>query len=175
MCPTPNSPGTLAAADIACCLRWPTAQETSASWLRCLAAGLPTIVTDLAHQSHLPTLDPRNWTVQHGLPDLRPPAPLAVAIDILDEDHSLDLALRRLAGDPALRQQLGTAARGHWSAQHRLDHMAADYEHALTTAAALEAGAAELPGHLRPNPLDHAQTLIAPFGLTTRDLGLDRS
>ena len=43
-------PGRLsAAADICACLRWPTNRETSASWLRCLAAGRPTIVTDLAH------------------------------------------------------------------------------------------------------------------------------
>ena len=168
-------PAYLAAADIACCLRWPTAQETSASWLRCLAAGLPTIVTDLAHQSDLATLDPRNWTVQHGLADLAAPTPVAVAIDILDEDHSLGLALRRLTVDAALRQQLGHAARGHWAAQHRLDHMAGDYEHALAAAAALEPGTAALPRHLRPNPLAHAQTLIAPFGLTTPGLGLGPS
>lgn len=168
-------PAYLAAADVACCLRWPTAQETSASWLRCLAAGLPTIVTDLAHQSELATLDPRNWTVQHGQSDLRTPTPVAVAIDILDEDHSLGLALRRLTGDAVLRQQLGHAARGHWAAEHRLDHMAGDYERALAAAANLDAAAVELPRHLRPNPLDHAQTLIAPLGLTVRDRGLDPS
>src|SRR6185295_8222851 len=37
----------LAAADVCVCLRWPTAQETSASWLRCLAAGRPTVISDL--------------------------------------------------------------------------------------------------------------------------------
>ena len=120
-------PAHLAAADIACCLRWPTAQETSASWLRCLAAGLPTVVTDLVHQSDLPTLDPRNWAVQHGLPTLATPTPVAVAIDILDEDRSLGLALRRLVTDPALRQRLAQAARAHWLAHHQLAQMADEY------------------------------------------------
>ena len=36
----------LAAADACVCLRWPTALESSASWLRCLAAGRPTIFRD---------------------------------------------------------------------------------------------------------------------------------
>src|SRR5205807_1871885 len=43
----------LAAADACVCLRWPTALESSASWLQCLAAGRPTIVGDLpAHFTH---------------------------------------------------------------------------------------------------------------------------
>jgi glycosyltransferase involved in cell wall biosynthesis len=173
--PDSELPAYLAAADIACCLRWPTAQETSASWLRCLAAGLPTIVTDLAHQSDLPALDPRNWTVQHGRRDLGVPSAIAVAIDILDEDHSLGLALRRLVSDAALRQQLARAARNHWHAHHRLDLMAQDYDDVLTAAVTRESVTGTLPPHLRPNPLDHVQTLIAPFGLTTRDLDLDPS
>ena len=56
-------PAYLAAADIVSCLRFPSARETSASWLRALAAGRPTFVTDLAQQASLPTLDPRSWTV----------------------------------------------------------------------------------------------------------------
>jgi glycosyltransferase involved in cell wall biosynthesis len=50
--------GYLAAADACLCLRWPTAQETSASWLRCLAAARATVITDLAHLVDIPTLDP---------------------------------------------------------------------------------------------------------------------
>jgi len=173
--PDSELPAYLAAADIACCLRWPTAQETSASWLRCLAAGLPTVVTDLVHQSELPTLDPRNWSVQHGLPTLATPTPVAVAIDILDEDHSLGLALRRLVTDPTLRQRLAQAARAHWLAQHQLAQMTDDYDRVLTAATQRRAPDAALPAHLRPNPLDRAHTLIAPFGLTVRDVDLDPS
>ena len=47
--------GHLAAADVCLCLRWPTAGETSASWLRALAAGRPTVITALAHLVDVPT------------------------------------------------------------------------------------------------------------------------
>ena len=57
----------LAASDVCLCMRWPTSRETSASWLRCLAAGKPTISTDLVHTVDIPTLDPRNWSVLAGL------------------------------------------------------------------------------------------------------------
>ncbi len=53
----------LAASDVCLCMRWPTSRETSASWLRSLAAGKPTISTDLVHTVDVPTLDPRNWSV----------------------------------------------------------------------------------------------------------------
>src|SRR5437763_5461493 len=60
----------LAAADACLCLRWPTALETSASWLQCLAAERPTVITDLAH-----------------LVDI--PREVALRVDLLDEDASL--------------------------------------------------------------------------------------
>ena len=44
----------LAASDVCLCLRWPTALETSASWLHCLAAQRATVVTDLAHLADVP-------------------------------------------------------------------------------------------------------------------------
>ena len=61
---------------------------------------------------------------------------LAVSIDILDEDHSLAIAMRRLALDAGLRADLGAAARRLWAAGHTVEHMAADYERALAAAAA---------------------------------------
>ena len=64
---------------------------------------------------------------------------VAVAIDILDEDHSLAIAMRRLALDAALRAELGRAARRHWAAGHTVEHMAADYERAIAAAAAAPA------------------------------------
>ena len=47
----------LAASDVCLCMRWPTSRETSASWLRCLAAGRPTISTDLVQR----------WTSPHWI------------------------------------------------------------------------------------------------------------
>ena len=56
-------PEYLAAVDVCLNLRWPTGRETSAAWLRCLAAGKPTIITDLAHTADVPSLDLRTMTV----------------------------------------------------------------------------------------------------------------
>ena len=53
--PDASLPSYIAAADICSCLRWPTNRETSASWLRCLAAGRATIVSDLVHLLQVPT------------------------------------------------------------------------------------------------------------------------
>lgn len=172
--PDSQLPEYLAAADIAVCLRWPTGQETSGAWLRCVAAAKPTIITDLAHQAALPTLDPRTWTVSHGALTVTAPAPVAVAIDILDEDHSLALALRRLVVDAPLRRQLGEAGRAWWTRTHTLAHTTADYEAALEATLHAPPPAAALPQHLRPDPFGTARTLLRPFGLSIDDLGLDR-
>jgi glycosyltransferase involved in cell wall biosynthesis len=156
---------TMRAADVGLCLRWPSARETSASWLRALAAGLPTVVTDLAQQADVPTLDPRSWTVLDAPPDMRRREPVAISIDILDEDHSLTLALKRLATEADLRRTLGAAARQHWTTRHTLELMTADYSRALTDAATRPAPMITLPPHLRPDGLEHARALLSPFDL----------
>jgi glycosyltransferase involved in cell wall biosynthesis len=153
-------PAFLAASDVIASLRWPSARETSASWLRALAAGRPTIITELAQQVEVPTLDPRSWTVVHAEPTLETPAPIAVGIDILDEQHSLTLALKRLVSDDGLRRRIGDAARGWWTSRHTVGQMASRYEHLLVEAAAIAPPEIELPRHLRPDPGAFAQTLL---------------
>lgn len=150
----------IAASDVCLNLRWPTALETSGPWLRALAASRATVILDLAHLGHVPTLDPRTW---------HPPAPralssdvapaVAVSVDLLDEEHSLRLALARLAADPVLRADLGAAGRRYWEAEHTVDRMVADYERVLARALATPAPRALLPAHLRPDPLAHARAV----------------
>jgi glycosyltransferase involved in cell wall biosynthesis len=140
------------AVDVGLHLRWPTALETSGPWLRALSAGRATVITDLAHQTHLPTLDPRTW-------ELHAPAragwsrsdAIAVAVDLRDEEHSLRAALHRLADDTALRGVLGRSARRYWEAEHTVDRMVDDYERVLARAADLPAPAPRLPASLRPD------------------------
>jgi glycosyltransferase involved in cell wall biosynthesis len=156
----------LAIADVVSCLRWPSARETSASWLRAIAAGRATIVTDLAQQTDVPTLDPRSWTILDATPGQTARPAVAVSIDVLDEDHSLTLALKRLTADRALRQQLGAAAEIYWRANHTVSQMVADYEALLPRAARHTPPAIHLPAHLRPDGLEHMRALLAEFGDT---------
>ena len=178
----------LAASDVCLCMRWPTSRETSASWLRCLAAGKPTISTDLVHTVDIPTLDPRNWSVLAGLsavarqiqralarpavpgeggrPALRRgAAPVGVSIDILDEDHSLKLAIRRLATDEKLRVMLGSNARALWAERFRLEGMVAGYRRVIAQLLqapprAMPMRLKTLPLHLRASGTEHAESMV---------------
>jgi glycosyltransferase involved in cell wall biosynthesis len=152
----------LGAADICACLRWPTNRETSASWLRCLAAGRPTIITDLSHLGDVPTVDPRGWHVLTAGVD--GPA-VAVSIDLLDEEHSLQLALERLVTDAALRQRLGRAAREWWHEHHQLAPMAEAYLRVIATAVAAPRPEPRLPPHLLDDATAHAKRLATDLGV----------
>ena len=150
----------LGASDICSCLRWPTNRETSAAWLRCLAAGRPTIITELTHLADVPTVDPRGW---RGLLGDAQPA-VAVSIDLLDEDHSLQLALERLATDGRLRTRLGAAAREWWHAHHRLEPMADQYLSIIEKAITMPAPAPRLPPHLVDDGTAKAKRLATDLG-----------
>ncbi|HUF48522.1 MAG TPA: glycosyltransferase family 4 protein [Vicinamibacterales bacterium] len=159
----------IAAVDVCLCLRWPSALETSGPWLRALAAGRPTVIIDLPHQGHVPTLDPRGWRLHApAMPPFGDEDAVAVALDVLDEAHSLTLALARLAGDAALRARIGQRARAYWESAHTVDRMVADVERALVRAASFDGPAATLPDALRPDPFALARRLVEPFGEDAR-------
>jgi len=160
----------IAACDVSLNLRWPTAREMSGPWLRALATGKPTITIDLAHLTDVPSLDPRTWQVNSVATrdsrlaarpdpsnrDLRTAnrdtlEPVTVAIDILDENHSLRLAMRRLATDGELRASLGAAGRRYWEREHSMPRMLEDYERILADAAGRPAPRVTLPQHLVTN------------------------
>ncbi|HKW01824.1 MAG TPA: glycosyltransferase [Vicinamibacterales bacterium] len=156
----------IAAVDVSLNMRWPTALEMSGPWVQALAAGRPTVIADLAHLTEIPTLDPRTW---------RRPGPgshsidadaeaIAVAVDLLDEEHSLRLAIERLGESAALRARLGAAARRYWEREHTLEKMTDDYQRAISRAAAFSAPDVTLPSHLRPDAVAFARSLAEPFG-----------
>ena len=152
----------LAAADVCLCLRWPTALETSASWLQCLAAARPTVISDLAHLADIPTLDPRSRRPSHPSAE-----PVAMAIDLIDEDESLRLAMRALAGEPRLRASLAHAGRAYWSAHHTLDVMTDDYQRLIATAAARPAPVVtDLPAHFADDHSQIARAITARLGIS---------
>ena len=163
----------VAAADVCLCLQWPVHGESFGMWLRCMAAGKPTIVTDVADHVDIPTLDPRDWYVRHARhPSQEPlgprPDPAGVSIDVIDEDHSLRLAMRRMANDPGLRRLVGEGARRLWERRFGLDRMVEDYENAIARALATPNGdlrQRSLPPSLLHDGTERARSLLAPFGV----------
>ena len=160
-------PKYLAAADVYLCLRWPSTGETSASMIRCLAMGKPIIATDLALNRDMPMLlTPWAWTLSHPWKNTGDAQPLGVAIDILDEDHSLEITLRRLSTDASLRRQLGLRARQYWESHHRLEMMAEDYHQLLNAHETTPTTSySQIP--IADNSIqNHATDLLCTFGVT---------
>jgi glycosyltransferase involved in cell wall biosynthesis len=136
-------PAYLAAADACLCLRWPTAGETSASWLRALAAARPTVVTRLAHLADVPTLDATTWRPSHASH-----AAVAISVDLLDEEAGLLRAMSALTADAQLRHALSSAGHTYWSREHTMELMAEDYRRVMRDAATLAAPRVDgLPSH----------------------------
>lgn len=156
------------ASDVCLCLRWPTSRETSGTWIRAIAAGKPTVVTDLAHTREIPSLDPRTWLPTAGTPDATASAsPVAVAIDLLDEDGSLPLAMARLATDATLRARLGRAARDYWRSHHTMEGSVEDYLRVVARATARPVPhVRDLPAHLTAEDTARAREITREFGVT---------
>jgi len=122
----------------------------------------------------VPTLDPRDWSMLDARLKSRPAdtisvgpvatsaGPVGVSIDILDEDHSLKLAIRRLASDEKLRMTLGSDARAMWAERFGLNRMVAGYQQAIAQAlrATAEHAGSTWPVHLRSSGAEHAESVI---------------
>ncbi|HNV02784.1 MAG TPA: glycosyltransferase family 4 protein [Vicinamibacterales bacterium] len=155
----------LAATDVCLNLRWPTGRETSAAWLRCVAAGKPTIVTDLAHQTDVPSLDVRTMAAAPGGP--AGAEPVCLHIELVDEIPMLRLALQRLCADAGLRERLGRAARRYWEQHATVGLMVRDYEGLLARAAAAPdpPRPPAWPAHLAADGSARARALAAEAGV----------
>lgn len=154
-------PRHLAVADVCLCLRWPTAEETSASWLRCLAAARATVISDLPHLVDVPTLLASSGRRSHA-----GTRPVAVAIDLLDEAGSLRTAIDRLASDAALRAEIASAGHAYWRAHHRLELMADDYRALVRAVAKRPVPVVHgLPPHFTDDCSSRAREIAATFGV----------
>jgi glycosyltransferase involved in cell wall biosynthesis len=154
----------LAASDTCLCLRWPTALETSASWIQCLAAAKPTVISDLAHLVDIPVVSGQSSVISRQAPA---GDAVAIAIDLMDEDASLLRAMRRLAAEPGLRDSLARAGHAYWTAHHTLDVMTADYQRLIAAAAARPAPVvSDLPAHFTNDHSSTVKAILAPFGIS---------
>lgn len=140
----------VAAADICLNLRHPTAGETSASLLRLLGAGKPTLVTASGSFAELP-------------------AGVAAQVDLDASEGDLIVAYcRMLAARPDLAAVLGARARAYVAREHSLDGAAASYMRFL----AARYGWGDTPA-LRAEPLWELTT--EDRGRRTKDGGQARA
>jgi glycosyltransferase involved in cell wall biosynthesis len=136
----------VAAADICLNLRHPTAGETSASLLRLLGAGKPTLVTASGSFAELPP-------------------GVAAQVDLDASEGDLIVAYcRLLAARPDLAAALGAGARAFVAREHSLDGAAASYMRFLSA----RYGWGDTPA-LRTNPL--WQPATTDQGPRTKDQG----
>jgi hypothetical protein len=109
-------------------------EEPVAPLLAALSRSLPVVAYEREALAHIPALDPQTWQDRPGAS--APPA--LITIDPRDAEHSLAMALRRLASDPALRQRVGDGARHWWNARATPERAAtglqAAFARALTVA-----------------------------------------
>jgi glycosyltransferase involved in cell wall biosynthesis len=155
-------PAHLAVADVCWCLRWPSSGETSASWLRCLAAGRPTLITALAQLQDVPALAAADL---HTIDPAAESPAIGVAIDPLDEPREVPLALQALAARPDLRRGMGARARRHWESRHTLPRMADAYERLILEAAARRAPSLPLPPHLLDDGSTTTRRILSEMGV----------
>jgi hypothetical protein len=127
LCDTPGEAGVIAA------LEWPPRSGPPVPALHAMASGRVAIVLEVEVTAGWPLLDPQTWLPR----GFGTEPPIAISLDPRDEEHSLMLALVRLAADPSLVWALGAAARTWWQAHATIDHAVGGWEAILLEAMTL--------------------------------------
>jgi hypothetical protein len=150
-------------ADVVIAMSWPPADELTMA-LAGMAASRAVVVLETESTAGWPALDPQTWQPR-GWTGKRP---IVVSVDPRDEEHSLSLALRRLARDAALRSALGSAAYEWWQQHATLDHAMVAWRSILEEAvsATPPARPANWPQHLSADGTERARELLGAFGVT---------
>ena len=150
-------------ADVIVAMSWPPADEATLA-LAGMAAGRAVVVFEAAHTAGWSALDPQTWQPRGWTPE----RPVVVSVDPRDEEHSLSLALRRLANDSSLRHALGTSAHEWWNEHATVDHAARAWRSILDDAVTLTPPQrpANWPRHLTADGTERARELLSEFGAT---------
>ena len=164
--------GDVQGADVVIDMQWPTFGRPLTAALSGFAAGRAVIVAETAGTARWPSLDPQTWqprALSIGTGDTK--APIAISVDPRDEEHSLMLALVRLANDAALRSELGSAARAWWAQHATIAHAVAAWRALLDEAIARPAPARPpgWPPHLDADASGTMTAVLEQFGLGFRD------
>ena len=155
-------------ADVVVATRWPSLGRPLRAALIGAAAGRTVIVAEIESTANWPALDPQTWQPRALATGVAPPdAPIAISIDPRDEEHSLVLALTRVAGDSALRASLGAAAREWWARHATVAHAVEAWRALLDEARTFPAPPrpAGWPAHLDDDASGLATSILNEFGL----------
>jgi hypothetical protein len=150
-------------ADVIVAMTWPPADESTLA-IAGMAAGKAVVVFETEQTAGWPALDPHTWLPRGWTND----PPVVISLDPRDEEHSLALALRRLAVDTALRQSLGLAAREWWRHHAMLDHAARAWRVLLADAITETPPARphDWPRHLTADGTERAREILGEFATT---------
>jgi hypothetical protein len=154
----------LATCDVVVALTWPPCDRPLTAALAGMAAGKPVVTLELETTADWPALDPQTWRPRGSVAT---DAPIAVTIDPRDEEHSLMLAMRRLASDASLRDELGRAAHAWWQAHATPAQAAAAWNQILQEAASLapRPRPSDWPKHLGADGTELARAILGEFGI----------
>jgi hypothetical protein len=152
----------MAEADVIVSLDWPGFGKAQTLALAAMGCGKPVVMLETDAASDWPVVDPQTWQ-RRGLSTV---PPVGVSLDLRDEEHSLMLAIRRLAADEGLRRALGEGGRAWWAAHATSAHAAEPWLHVLNEAARLERPprSADWPAHLNLDGTERAREVLAEFG-----------
>jgi hypothetical protein len=152
------------AADVVMTLQGPGLGDTLSFALAAMSGARPILVLETETSADWPLLDPQTWKPRG--PDGG--SPLGVSVDARDEEHSLTLAMHRLAADDALRTSLGNCGRTWWSRHGTTGQAVQVWGPILDEAITLERPArpAGWPAHLSPDGAERARQLLEEFGVT---------
>jgi hypothetical protein len=129
--------------------------------LAAMGSAKPVVVLETEASADWPALDPQTWQPRGR----EVAAPVAVSVDLRDEEHSLGLAIRRLAADAALRGRLGEAGRLWWQNHATIDHAAEAWRGVLREAPTIDRSPRppNWPAHLTPDGTEPARAILGQF------------
>ena len=158
-----SAEGIIQRADVILTLHWPGFGKAQTFVLAAMGSGKPVVALETEASADWPMLDPQTWRSR----GLGTTAPVGVSVDFRDEEHSLGLAIRRLASDDDLRRRLGEAGRVWWQRHASVDSAVEAWRHVLREAPSLDRPPqpANWPAHLDVDGTERAREILAEFGV----------
>ena len=149
-------------ADVIIATPWPPTSGAPTAALLGMAAQKTVVVLEVEATADWAALDPQTWQPRGWSAE----PPIVISIDPRDEEHSLLLAIKRLARDARLRESLAASGHEWWRANATVNHAVRAWEAILKDAS--KAAPAQPPRDDR-HGADHSdgvRATLAEFGVS---------